>query len=675
MLLRALVTVIALVLLSGNGALAQPLPDRFLTLVQAQGVAGREGAVCDAVQAQLPRWARPRVDELGNLVLTLGSGRPHVAIVASLDEGGYVVSCISDDGYLRLHRHTAGAPHRLGDQFMLGQPVVIRTSHATLVPGVTATESTHLRSFLGTETNARVRSVQDLWVDVGARNAAEVQRLGIRLLDTVSLRERAQALAAGRVAGVSTRARAGAQALVEVLRAYSSPPAPQGTITLAWVAQSQFGGRGLARLARTMQPDHAILLSPEPSRRWSPPAGWEKTSVVHKSVPALFTDTPVEVVDSRDIAALALELTRTAGLASSPAGAPMEPAPAPATAAVAQPVLSPTFTVLKSLIETSGVSGQEGPVRDAILRQIPAWANPQVDAKGNITVTFGAGGQELLFIAHMDEIGFEITGIRDDGRAMVRTRGGMVLSLYEAHPVLVQTPGGPVPAVVAPRDDYQSATTQLPDIKTLALYFGTVSAAETEALGVRAGQTATVRKRFEPLAGTRATGRSMDDRGGSTALLLALRTINPSAVRNRVSFAWTVEEETGLAGARALAERLHPAVAFAVDTFVTSDAPLDVQHLAHAPLGGGAVLRILDSRSMAAPMTIDRVLMLAQVAGVPLQLGMTLGGTDAAAFSAGGAADIGLSWPGRYSHSPVEVIDEQDLNALAKLIGLLAARY
>jgi putative aminopeptidase len=120
---------------------------------------------------------------------------------------------------------------------------------------------------------------------------------------------------------------------------------------------------------------------------------------------------------------------------------------------------------------------------------------------------------------------------------------------------------------------------------------------------------------------------------------------------------------------------MKPDHAFAVDTFASTDAPLDVQHLAHAELGKGAVLRGMDSRTVAPATTIDRIVTIARDANIPLQIGVTQGGTDASAFSAGGAVDVGLSWPGRYSHSPVEVIDRRDLEALAKLIAELARRF
>lgn len=331
--------------------------------------------------------------------------------------------------------------------------------------------------------------------------------------------------------------------------------------------------------------------------------------------------------------------------------------------------------ILRSLIEAYGVSGHEAPVRQQVLGHMPAWAKPQVDDRGNIVVSFGRGGKPLVFVAHLDEVGFEITDINANGTAAVRTRGGMYLSVYEAHPVMVATPNGLVPGVLTPRAGYTTAKEAQPDIKQLSIYFGTTAAPETSALGVASGQSATVRKQFALLGSHRATGRSMDDRNGSTALLLALRRLDPAQVTNQVTFAWSVEEETGLTGAAHLATEMNPEAAFAVDTFVSTDTPVDIQRLAGAKLGRGAVLRVLDSRTVVPPPIVDRIVGIAGAEKIPLQLGVTSGGTDASAFSAGGAIDVGLSWPGRYSHSPVEIMDRRDLDALVRLIVAIAREY
>ena len=102
---------------------------------------------------------------------------------------------------------------------------------------------------------------------------------------------------------------------------------------------------------------------------------------------------------------------------------------------------------------------------------------------------------------------------------------------------------------------------------------------------------------------------------------------------------------------------------------------MDRQRVAYAPLGAGAVLRALDFRTVVPPLVIDRFVSLAREARVPLQIGVTQGEADPSTFSAGGAIDATLSWPGRYSHSPVEIVDRRDLESLAKLVATLAERF
>src|SRR5690606_20260772 len=134
---------------------------------------------------------------------------------------------------------------------------LIRTADGRYVPGVTATPSTHLNAFRSREERARIRTEDDLWIDVGASSRGEAVALGIRMLDPVTLRERAVALPDGRVAGVAVSHRAAALALAEAVGRQGD--APEGgkrpAVSVAWVAQSQFGNRGLMRLIDTLKPD------------------------------------------------------------------------------------------------------------------------------------------------------------------------------------------------------------------------------------------------------------------------------------------------------------------------------------------------------------------------------------------------------------------------------------
>lgn len=693
--LTALTVALAAVILPCDATVAQAdTARRLYHLMSVPGVSGYETPVREALEMLLPVTARVRADNLGNIILRTGSGAPHTLIVAPLDEGGFVVSAITEDGYLRLHRHTPARGGPLGVQFFVGQPILVRAADGRMVPGVTVTPSSHLRGQRDPAADARVRGLDDLWVDVGAQSRAEAEALGIRLLDSVTLRDRAIQLAGQQVSGVAAAGRAAALALAEVVRRGPGRGAA-GSVTLAWIAQSEFGNRGLLRLLETLTPDRLVVLrgAPEPGADAAGAVGelgtgpvvadgdiglpdrWADLAVRTAHVPVRFAHTPVETVDARDVDALAEWIATQAGL---PALAPPESTPPDSAAPGARPAPASrdlAYDTLEALIETHGVSGHESAVRQQVLARLPAWAAPQVDERGNVTVSFGSGGKPLVFVAHLDEVGFEITRLTDEGGAAVRARGGMYLSLYEAHPVLVDTPQGPVPAVLAPRVGYTTATAAQPAADALFVYFGTRSAAETKALGVAEGQSLTIRKQLAPLGPHRAAGRAMDDRVGTTALLLALRQLDPKTVENQVTFAWVVEEETGLAGAAHLAGKMKPDTAFAVDTFVSTDTPVDIQRMAGAPLGGGAVLRVLDSRTIVPPHVVTRIVALARDAGVPLQLGVTSGGTDASAFSAGGAIDVGLSWPGRYSHSPVEVMDRRDLDALVRLIVAVARGY
>jgi putative aminopeptidase FrvX len=176
------------------------------------------------------------------------------------------------------------------------------------------------------------------------------------------------------------------------------------------------------------------------------------------------------------------------------------------------------------------------------------------------------------------------------------------------------------------------------------------------------------------LSSKRFTARALDDRAGSTALILAARKINLTTLKRRVIFAWAVREETGLEGAIVLARRYGSSVkrAFSIDTFVSSDSPAELSRFAHAPLGRGAVIRGLDNSSIASPVEVDRILNVARLNQIPLQVGATNGGTDGSEFVPYGVIHVSLSWPGRYSHSPVEVLDLRDLDALSRLVHALA---
>ena len=335
--------------------------------------------------------------------------------------------------------------------------------------------------------------------------------------------------------------------------------------------------------------------------------------------------------------------------------------------------ISEAQSVLAPLVESYGVSGAEGPVREAVKRLLPAWAKSETDTAGNLWVRVGQGSPVVVFIAHLDEIGFRVTGIRDDGTLELETRGGFISSLFEAQPALVHTDKGLVAGVFKPRDSGFTRHTPSP----LRVDVGATSRAGAVARGVSPGATVTMPKQYVRLASTRATGRSFDDRVGCTAQLLALRRLDRAALKHQVIFIWSVREEIGLEGAAVAAASLGttPRRVHAIDTFVSADSPLELPNFAVAPIGRGAVARAVDNSSVTPPAYVDSLVQVARARAVALQVGTTNGGNDGSVFTPYGVVDVAIGWPLRYSHSPAEVIDLKDVVSLADLIQAVAETW
>ncbi|MBX6331331.1 MAG: M20/M25/M40 family metallo-hydrolase, partial [Gemmatimonadaceae bacterium] len=335
--------------------------------------------------------------------------------------------------------------------------------------------------------------------------------------------------------------------------------------------------------------------------------------------------------------------------------------------------LATTAALLAQLTDTYAISGHESAMRDAVRAALPDWARARTreDSAGNLVLALGPARDTAVFVAHLDEVGLEVTGIAPDGVVALRQRGGFYPSLWEGQTALLhldERTRSALRGVFIPRD-----TAHVKQPRALTAWFGLDSAALV-ARGVRVGSAVTSAKVATRLGTTRFTARAIDDRAGCTALVLAVRALDPAALRHAVIFVWSTREEIGLDGAEAAASTFGRSVqrVYAIDTFVSSDSPLESSRFAFAPLGRGPVVRALDNSSVTPPAEVDRVAGIARRAGVPLQVGTTNGGNDGSAFVRYGAADIPIGWPLRFSHSPAEVADLADITALGRLVAALA---
>jgi len=648
----------------------------FVSWINLDAPPGREYLATDEIMRALPGWKR---DNLGNLILRKGSGSPRRVVACALDHPAFAVTEITDDGYLRLREAGAGRQHSLWIQFHEGQRIKVLTRAGT-VPGVVIVKSTHLQR--GRVANAPVTTLDDLWVDVGATSKVDVQRLGIEMLDPV-VRDSEGWPFAGFVAGAFAGMRVGCAA---VAHAAQGKVDTGETIFLLTTLRS-FGHDGLEAALRSLgRVDGVTLLEqstegPGGSEGFSQrlvekplylPESTGLTSVTILAPRVRFPGTLVETVKVSDAEKLFTAVEKVAGVSFEPArrfvSFSLHPSPTQR-----QDAFSATANLLKSLADLPAVSGHERPVREAIIAALPAWARPltRTDNEGNLILEVGPERDPLMFIAHQDEVGFEVTNIADDGTVSLRTRGGLFQSLWEGQPALLHLDrkgDSPLPGVFVPRD---TATTKQPE--ALTAWFG-MDGEGLKKRGVTNGSSVTAFKSATRLGSTRFTARALDDRAGSTALVLAARRITPATLKRKVIFAWSVREETGLEGAMALAKHYGSLVkrVYSVDTFVSSDSPAESTRFAYAPLGRGAVIRGLDNSAVAPLPELDRILNIARGNAIPIQVGATNGGTDGSDFVRYGVLHVSLSWPGRYSHSPVEVLDLRDLQALEKLIYSIA---
>ena len=626
---------------------------------------GWEHLATDVILKSMPGWQR---DALGNLILRKGSGSPRRVVVCGLDRPGFAVTEITEDGYLRLREAGSLRMHPLWTQFHEGQRIRVLTRGGS-VQGVVTVKSTHLQR--GRMPNAPLTTLDDLWVDVGAASRADVRRLGIEMLNPV-VRDAVGWSYGDFVAGPLAAVRVGCAAVASA----AAETVESGETIFLLTTLRSFGNDGFEAALRTLgQVDHVTLVDPV-----EPRGGLGQWKIERLSVKARYAGSLVESVSVADANALLADVQKASGVGRGltrwvalPEITRSKPNGTGDTVSSSADLLKPTAELLKSLVDIPAVSGHERPVREAIVRVLPEWARSRVttDSEGNLILEVGPEREPVMFIAHQDEVGFEVTNIAPDGTVSLRTRGGLYSSLWEGQPALLHfdSPGKePLRGVFQPRE---SATSKQPE--ALTAWFG-VDAVGLKQLGVVNGMSVTAAKNATRLGRTRFTARALDDRAGSTALILAVRRLNPATLKHKVIFAWSVREETGLEGAMALARRYGTTVkrVFSVDTFVSSDSPVETTRFAYAPLGQGAVIRGLDNSAVASPFELERILGIARAQGIPLQVGATNGGTDGSDFVRYGAVHVSLSWPGRYSHSPVEVLDLRDLQALERLIFALA---
>ena len=321
--------------------------------------------------------------------------------------------------------------------------------------------------------------------------------------------------------------------------------------------------------------------------------------------------------------------------------------------------------ILSELTGIYGPSGREDKVAEAITGYIEKLGHSAgIDPAGNVVCKVGEEGKKIVFAAHMDSIGLMLTRIDKDGYGYFTSVGwhdaGMI-----AHS-MVEFPGG-VKAAVCVKEEKTGKELKIAD---LYLDFGGKTKAETEEK-VSVGDIAVFCNQYTEL-GDRICGTYLDNRSGCAVLLSALERITEP--KNQVYFLFTTQEETGTGGAGPGCYGIDGAIGIAVDVTAVDDVP-GSSHEGTAVLGKGAAIKILDKSALSSPEVVRKMTGVAEEKSIPHQKDiLTGGGTDAGAMAGvrRGMMVGGVSVPCRYTHSPTELMDKNDLKACADLVVALA---
>jgi putative aminopeptidase FrvX len=409
---------------------------------------------------------------------------------------------------------------------------------------------------------------------------------------------------------------------------------------------------------------------------------------VHLAVATAWPSTPAEVLQGRDVVAM-ISLLETYLFGRSKAPELNTPAPFPEPVIAHRPTVAPsTEDILKQLSETYAVSSHEENMRQAVKQLLPSWANPETDDAGNLVLHWpspkGHSGPRIVVVAHMDEIGYEVHSVAADGSLELESKGGGVLAYFLGHAGLVHSANGMHPGVVELPEGWEKPDFQWPrgPRQTFRMDVGAQSPQQVSELGIKVGDFVTIPKQYHKLLHTFSSARSFDDRVGCSALIAATWALgaSPDPGGRDITFIWSTREELGLEGAAGAAKNMAaqgktPDYVFAIDTFVSSDSPLESKRFGDAVLGHGFVVRAVDNSNIVPRDLALKVVSIAHSGNIPIQYGVTGGGNDGAAFLLYGSTDVAMGWPLRYSHSPGEVIDVRDLDALARIVAAVARRW
>lgn len=338
--------------------------------------------------------------------------------------------------------------------------------------------------------------------------------------------------------------------------------------------------------------------------------------------------------------------------------------------------------LLKELSEAAGVPGYEVEVRAVMRRFLEGVAEVTQDQLGSFIAGLPGPerGPRVMLAGHMDEIGFMVSHITDDGFLRLQPLGSWWEQVMLGQRLEVITSQGRVIGVTGAKPPHlmdQEERSKMVQKKDMYLDVGASNKDEVVALDVRLGDPVVPVSPFTVMARENSyLGKAFDDRVGCALAVEVLRAMASERDRpNALYIAGTVQEEVGTRGAKTTAHLINPDVAIILEVSIAGDVPGIKAEESAIKLGKGPTLLLYDARMIPNLRLRDLVIQTAEAEKIPLQFGLMPGGaTDGAMIHmhAAGVPCVVLGVPTRHIHSHAGIFRRDDYeNALNLLLALI----
>lgn len=326
---------------------------------------------------------------------------------------------------------------------------------------------------------------------------------------------------------------------------------------------------------------------------------------------------------------------------------------------------------LEALCKAEGVSGAESAACRAALEILKKYTDKaEITPFGCVRGFIGDrnnGLKTVMLEAHIDEIGFIVTYIDEKGFVKAGRCGGTDSRLYAAQTVTIHGENGCIKGVVATLPPHVAADSKK-TMKIEDLSIDTGYSKEQLLKLIAPGDRITIDSGFTRLSGSRVTSKALDDRAGVAAVLYALELVKDKQLKYNVEILFSGQEETGSRGA--IIEAYNSAADFAIATDVSYAYTPDAKREKCGDMGKGAMIGVSPSLDM--PLT-EELKRLCKEKNISYQLEIMGGetGTDAdeISVSKGGIKTALVSIPLKYMHTPVEVVDTEDVKSVGRIMA------